>query len=91
MTRAMDLTIDELTKARAIVEAWCQDLERRADLPQNADKDTGLFRKTAWMARRELLGDGGCVLARLDSRYLEPAFREMIRAAHEVVDERESS
>lgn len=73
---------ETITEAREIIERWVEDLERRDGLPQN-QKHEGrtIFSTTAFMARRELLGDGGCVVARFDERYLNEAFRAVIGAA----------
>lgn len=66
---------DHLAWARAEIEKWVADLERRAALPQNADKPNSILARTAVMARRELLGNGGCVIARFDGRWLDDEFR----------------
>ena len=56
-----EMTAEQRAMCRGVIERWVEDLERRAALPQNVDSKSNLFGKTAWMARRELIGGEGKV------------------------------
>jgi hypothetical protein len=43
-----------------------------------------------WRAVCQLLGDGGCVIAPFDERWLDDTFRNTVQSAYNVIAEREA-